>query len=191
MPIAVLAIQGDFREHLHALARAGAEGVSVRSPAELDACDGLILPGGESTTIGKLAARFGLIEAIRSFAQAGKPVFGTCAGAILLSNSIPGSNQLTLGLVDAAVRRNAYGRQVESFEAELDIPELDPPSFRGVFIRAPVIESVGREVEVLARFEGKPVLARQGHLLLATFHPELTDDPRVHSYFLSLACPET
>ena len=187
MAIGVLAIQGDFREHLQALARLGVAGLPVRAATEIHACDGLIIPGGESTTIGKLAERFGLIEPIRQLAAAGKPIFGTCAGAILLAKEIEGSNQPRIGLLDAVVRRNAYGRQVESFEADLEIPELGPPRFRGVFIRAPIIQSVNSSTLPLARHEGRTVLARQGKILISTFHPELTEDTRVHAYFLSLA----
>ena len=188
MNIGVLAIQGDFREHLRALERIGVTGAPVLTAEELSGCDWLILPGGESTTIGKLAERFGLVEPIRRLAAAGKPIFGTCAGTILLTREIEGSGQPRIGLVNALVRRNAYGRQVESFEADLEIPELGPPLFRGVFIRAPIIESVGEKVQVLARHEGKPVLARQGNILISTFHPELTEDTRIHRYFVSLGC---
>ena len=187
MKIGVLAIQGDSREHLRALARLSVCGVPVRAAAELASCDGLILPGGESTTIGKLAVRFGLIEPIRRFATAGKPIFGTCAGAILLTKEIEASGQPRIGLLDAVIRRNAYGRQVESFETELEIAELGPPVFRGVFIRAPIIESVSHGAHVLASHEGKPVLVRQGNLLVSTFHPELTSDPRIHEYFARMS----
>jgi len=171
----VLALQGAFREHARALERAGAEVVEVRLPAQLDGLDGLVIPGGESTTIAKLAAEYGLDEAIRSF---GRPVLGTCAGMILVDRA-------HLGLVDLEVDRNAYGRQVASFEADLRLDGEERP-FRGVFIRAPRVRDVGPGVEVLAELDGEPVLLRDGRVLVAAFHPELTDDPRIHERFLEL-----
>lgn len=186
MRIGVLSLQGDVREHILALRRCGVDAAPVRYAEEIEACDGLIIPGGESTTIGKLIARYGLKEAVRSLPQRGRPVFGTCAGLIMLARDIEGSDQFRLGLMDMVVRRNAFGRQVESFEADLDIPALGEAPFRGVFIRAPIIHSVGPDVEVLACHDGDIVLARQGKLLTAAFHPELTDDLRVHRYFLGL-----
>ena len=173
--IGVLALQGAFREHARALRAAGAEVVEVRLPSELDGLDGLVIPGGESTTITKLAALYGLDEAIREF---GRPIFGTCAGMILLDRA-------HLGLADLEVTRNAYGRQVASFEADLRLEGDDQP-FRGVFIRAPRVRDVGPAVEVLAERDGEPVLLRDGAVLVAAFHPELTDDPRVHERFLEL-----
>ena len=175
MRIGVLAIQGDFREHANVLRRLGADPVEVRKPEELGGLDGLVIPGGESTAIMRLARIYGLEEALRSFER---PVFGTCAGMILLGRD-------HLGLVDLSVRRNAYGRQVASFEADLELAGDDEP-LRGVFIRAPRIAEVGPDVEVLAEHDGEPVLLRQGRFLVASFHPELTDDPRVHELFLSL-----
>ena len=173
--IGVLALQGAFREHAFALRRAGAEVVEVRLPADLDGLDGLVVPGGESTTITKLARIYGLDEAIRRFTE---PILGTCAGMILLDRD-------HLGLVDLEVERNAYGRQVASFEADLELAgEAEP--FRGVFIRAPRVREVGEGVEVLAEHRGEPVLLRDGRVLVAAFHPELTDDPRVHERFLEL-----
>jgi 5'-phosphate synthase pdxT subunit len=172
--IGVLALQGAFREHARALRRAGADVVEVRLPEQLDGLDGLVIPGGESTTIAKLAALYGLDEAIRSF---GRPIFGTCAGMILVDRD-------HLGLADFAVDRNAYGRQVASFEADLELDDDRP--FRGVFIRAPRVRDVGAGVEVLAELDGEPVLLRDGMVLAAAFHPELTDDPRVHERFLEL-----
>jgi 5'-phosphate synthase pdxT subunit len=172
MKIGVLAVQGNFREHAAMLRRLGAEVVEVRKPEQLDEVDGLVIPGGESTAIGRLVRLYGIEEALRRF---DRPVFGTCAGMILLDRE-------HLGLVDVEVERNAYGRQVASFEADLDLGGERP--LRGVFIRAPRIETAGHDVEVLAELDGAPVLIRQGRYLLATFHPELTDDTRVHELFL-------
>jgi len=173
--IGVLAIQGDFREHAAMLRGLGATPVEVRKPEELDGLDGLVIPGGESTAITRLMRLYGLEEALRRFAR---PVFGTCAGMILLDRH-------HLGLVDISVRRNAYGRQVASFEADLEL-DGDAEPLRGVFIRAPRVDEVGPEVEVLAEHDGEPVLLREGRFLVASFHPELTDDPRVHERFLDL-----
>ena len=173
--IGVLALQGAFREHARALRHAGADVVEVRLPEQLDGLDGLVIPGGESTTIAKLASLYGLDEAIRSF---DRPVFGTCAGMILIDRA-------HLGLADLEVDRNAYGRQVASFEADLEL-EGDERPFRGVFIRAPRVREAGPDVQVLAELDGEPVLLRDGRVLVAAFHPELTDDPRVHERFLEL-----
>ena len=175
MKIGVLAVQGNFREHAAVLRRLGAEVVEVRKPEQLDGLDGLVVPGGESTAIGRLIRLYGLEEAIRRFAA---PVFGTCAGMILLDRN-------HLGLVDLAVDRNAYGRQVASFEADLELEGEDEP-LRGVFIRAPRVRDVGPGVEVLAELDGEPVLLREGRFLVASFHPELTGDTRVHERFLEL-----
>jgi 5'-phosphate synthase pdxT subunit len=172
--IGVLALQGNFREHTNVLRRLGAEPVEVRLPEQLDGLDGLIIPGGESTAITRLIARYGLDEALRTFTA---PVFGTCAGMILLDRD-------HLGLVDIACRRNAFGRQVHSFEADLDVGHGDEP-VRAVFIRAPWIDHAGPGVEVLAEVDGHPVLAREGRFLVAAFHPELTDDTRIHELFLN------
>jgi 5'-phosphate synthase pdxT subunit len=172
--IGVLAVQGNFREHAVVLRRLGAEPVEVRLPEHLDGLDGLILPGGESTAITRLMRLYGLDEALRRFAA---PVFGTCAGMIVLDRE-------HLGLADFTVQRNAFGRQVSSFEADLDIGMGEP--MRGIFIRAPWIEDAGPDVEILAEVEGHPVLARQGRILVAAFHPELTDDTRIHELFLNL-----
>jgi 5'-phosphate synthase pdxT subunit len=172
--IGVLAVQGNFREHAAVLRRLGAEPVEVRLPEELDGLDGLIVPGGESTAIGRLMRLYGLDEAVRRFDA---PIFGTCAGMIVLDRE-------HLGLGDFRVRRNAFGRQVRSFEADLDIGHGDEP-VRAVFIRAPWIEDAGPGVEVLAEVDGHPVLARDGRLLVAAFHPELTDDTRIHELFLN------
>jgi 5'-phosphate synthase pdxT subunit len=173
--IGVLALQGAFREHVRALRDAGADAAEVRLPEQLDGLDGLVIPGGESTTMTKLARLYGLDEAIRAFRR---PIFGTCAGMILV-------DRRHLGLADIEVDRNAYGRQVASFEADLEL-DGDGPPFRGVFIRAPRVREVGPGVEVLAELDGEPVLLRDGIVLAAAFHPELTDDPRVHERFLEL-----
>jgi 5'-phosphate synthase pdxT subunit len=172
--IGVLALQGNFREHVTMLRRLGAEPVEVRKPEQLEGLDGLVIPGGESTTFMRLMRLYGLDAAIRRF---DRPVFGTCAGMIVLDRE-------HLGLVDLRVRRNAFGRQVASFEADLDVAGEDEP-VRAVFIRAPWIEEVGPEVEVLAEADGRPVLARQGRFLVAAFQPELTDDTRLHERFLA------
>lgn len=181
----VLALQGDFREHLEMLARLGVEARNVRTPEAVLACDGLILPGGESTTIGKLALRFGVDQAIAALAEAGKPVIGTCAGAILLCREVVEGDVHNLGLLDARISRNAWGRQIDSFECDLPIAGLDRP-YRAVFIRAPRFVSLGEGVEVLAAIGDEPVLVRQGNVVGLTFHPELTDDPRLHAALLGL-----
>lgn len=189
MKIGVLAVQGAFIEHEKALQRVGAHVMEVRLPDHLEGLDGLIIPGGESTTIGKVARRWGLIEPIRAFARAGHPTWGTCAGMILMAKQVMDGlpDQPTLDLMDIAVRRNAFGRQVDSFEADLDTPVLGGVPFHAVFIRAPRIERVGEAVEVLARLEdGAIVAARQGRLLTTSFHPELTEDDRFHRFFLEL-----
>ena len=179
MRIGILAVQGNFREHASMLRRLGAEPVEVRKPEQLDDLDGLVIPGGESTTFMRLMQLYGLDEAIKSY---GGPVFGTCAGMIVLDRD-------HLGLVDVSVRRNAFGRQVASFETDLDVAGEDEP-MRAVFIRAPWVEDVGSDVEVLAVVDGRPVLARQGRFLVASFHPELTDDTRLHERFLELVREE-
>ena len=191
MKIGVLALQGDFDEHIAVLSRLGVETREVRLPEELEGLDGLIIPGGESTTIGKLAIDFGLMDPLRSFGNE-KPVWGTCAGAIFLSQDIQHEQPL-LGLMDITVSRNAFGRQVDSFEIDLDVPALarvdkQNPPFNSVFIRAPMIESVNADdVEVLAALEdGAIVAVRQGHLMATSFHPELSEDDRFHKYFLLL-----
>jgi 5'-phosphate synthase pdxT subunit len=186
MKIGVLALQGAFREHVEALRELGVEAVEVRLPRDLAGIDGLIIPGGESTTIGKLAVHYGLQEAITRYAQQGRPLYGTCAGMIMLSKDI-GRDQPLFGMMDIKVERNAYGRQLESFETEVDVPDLGDEPFRAVFIRAPRIESVGDDVDVLARLEdGTPVAARQDNMLVTAFHPELTHDLRFHRYFLAM-----
>jgi len=188
MRIGVLALQGDFAEHLAALRRLNEEPVEVRLPEELAAVDALVIPGGESTTIGKLMVEYGLLEPLRRRIAAGMPTFGTCAGAIVLARDIGGLDQPLIGAMDLVVRRNAFGRQLQSFETDLSIPALGGPPMRAIFIRAPSILGVGRGVEVLARLtDGTIVAARQGPLLATAFHPELTDDTRLHRYFVGLA----
>lgn len=191
MKIGVLALQGDFAEHIAMLKRIGVMTAEVRLPNQLGEIDGLIIPGGESTTIGKLAADYRLIEPLRNFGLE-KPIWGTCAGAIFLSKDVKRQQPL-LALMEIQIERNAFGRQVNSFETDLDIPALrsvsaDEKPYHAVFIRAPLIEEVGGEVEVLASLpDGRIVAARQGHLLATSFHPELTLDDRFHRYFAALA----
>lgn len=187
MRIGVLALQGAFREHCTALAACGVEAVEVRRPETLKDLSGLVIPGGESTTIGKLMLEWHLMEPVRQHALSGFPVYGTCAGLILLCREIIGSDQPRIGVLDAAVRRNAFGRQRESFEADFDIPECGTAPFRAVFIRAPLIEQAGPEVRILATVHQKIVMARQGNLLVSSFHPELTEDLRIHRYFIEMA----
>ncbi|MGX2998300.1 pyridoxal 5'-phosphate synthase glutaminase subunit PdxT [Streptomyces sp. JNUCC 64] len=184
--IGVLALQGDVREHLAALVAAGATARPVRRPEELAAVDGLVVPGGESTTISKLAVLFGLLEPLRERVRAGLPVYGTCAGLILLADEIldPRSGQRTVGGIDMVVRRNAFGRQNESFEAAVEVAGIDGAPVEGVFIRAPWVESTGPGVEVLATHAGRIVAVRQGNALATSFHPELTGDHRVHALFV-------
>jgi 5'-phosphate synthase pdxT subunit len=186
MKIGVLAIQGDVIEHRAILRRLGAAEGEVRLPKDLADLDGLILPGGESTTIGKLLVWYGLDRAIPAQVGRGMAVYGTCAGMILMARRAAGGEPPLLRLMDITVTRNAYGRQVNSFEADLDIPVLGPPPVRAVFIRAPVMDQVGPGVEVLASLDGQPVLAREGRLLVSSFHPELAPDDRVHRYFLDV-----
>jgi 5'-phosphate synthase pdxT subunit len=191
MKIGVLALQGDFAEHIAVLRKIGVEAAEVRLPSQLEGLDGLIIPGGESTTIGKLANAYGLMEPLRQFGRE-KAIWGTCAGAILLSKDAKRAQPL-LELMDITVERNAFGRQVASFEADLDVPALENGSgpaepYRAVFIRAPLIESVQAPAEVLAQLpNGKIVAAQEGRLLATSFHPELTPDDRFHRYFLQLA----
>ncbi len=191
MKIGVLALQGDFSEHIAMLKRLKVETAEVRLPEHLHGLDGLIIPGGESTTIGKLAVAYNLMEPLKEFGQL-HAIWGTCAGAIFLSKDVSREQPL-LGLMDIKVERNAFGRQVDSFEADLDVPELRQATgtreaYHAFFIRAPIIESVGANAKVLASVaDGRIVAAQQGHLLATSFHPELTNDTRFHEYFLSLA----
>ncbi|MBI1377129.1 MAG: pyridoxal 5'-phosphate synthase glutaminase subunit PdxT [Frankiales bacterium] len=191
--VGVLALQGDVREHVRALAAAGAQTRAVRRPEELEGLDGLVIPGGESTTMSKLAVRWGLLEPLRDLVRRGVPAYGSCAGMIMLADRIEGGrpDQETVGGLDATVRRNAFGRQVDSFEADLDVPVLGPPALHAVFIRAPWVESVGPDVTVLGTVAAGPaagriVAVRQGTVLATSFHPELTGDHRVHAYFVEM-----
>ncbi|MCP9208049.1 pyridoxal 5'-phosphate synthase glutaminase subunit PdxT [Streptomyces cucumeris] len=186
--IGVLALQGDVREHLAALAAAGAPARSVRRPEELAEVAGLVIPGGESTTMSKLAVIFGLLEPLRERVRAGMPVYGTCAGMIMVADKILDGrdDQETVGGIDMIVRRNAFGRQNESFEAGIDVKGIDGGPVEGVFIRAPWVESVGAAAEVLATFDGHTVAVRQDHVLATSFHPELTGDHRVHALFVEM-----
>jgi len=185
--IGVLAMQGAFVEHIAALRRLGAEAVPVRLSAEFKGLNALVIPGGESTTIGKLMRDYSLVDELRKLIARGFPVMGTCAGMILLAKQVQGPKQHTLEAMDIEVRRNAFGRQVDSFETALDIPVLGQEPFPAVFIRAPWIEKVGDGVEVLASLpDGTSVAVRQGNLIATAFHPELTDDLRFHDYFLSI-----
>jgi len=184
MKIGVLAIQGDFDAHRHRLEQLGAEVVLVKKPEQLDGVDALVIPGGESTTFLKFLEKGDFLEKLREFVRA-KPAFGTCAGAILLANEVESPSQMSLGALDISVRRNAYGRQVDSFIGEGET-RLSGGPLEMVFIRAPKIERVGPDVEVLAREKNDPVLVRQGKIMAATFHPELSQDTRVHAEFLKL-----
>lgn len=186
--IGVLALQGAVREHLWMIERCGARGIPVKYPPELHLCQGLIIPGGESTTMGKLMTAYGFLEEIRALVESGVPLYGTCAGLIMMARRLVEGDQPLLGLMDITVRRNAFGRQVDSFETDLRLREVEKEErpFRAVFIRAPWIESVGPGVRVLGEFEGRAVMARQENMLVTAFHPELTDDRRVHSYFLQM-----
>ena len=184
--IGILAVQGDFAAHAAMLQELGAETTEVRTPADLESCDGLILPGGESTTQLQFLQEEGLYEAIEKFAAAGHAIFGTCAGAILLATHVKNPPQDSLGLLDMTVLRNAYGRQLAS-DVFFAPSKLKPEPLEMIFIRGPIIDSVAPGIEVLAEFAGKPALVQKGKLLAATFHPELTDDPTVHQHFLSLA----
>jgi len=196
--IGVLALQGDVAEHRRAVTGTGATAVAVRRPAELDAVDGLIIPGGESTTMWKLADVFELMEPLRKRIANGLPVFGSCAGMIMLATDLLDriEGQETLGGLDVTVRRNAFGRQVNSFESDIDLRGVDGPPFRAVFIRAPWVEDAGPSVQVLARVEhgpaaGRIVAARQGDLLVTSFHPEVTGDHRVHQLFVDIVRQHT
>jgi pyridoxal 5'-phosphate synthase pdxT subunit len=184
--VGVLAFQGDVREHLAALAAVGADPVEVRTMADLDSVEGLVVPGGESTVIGKLAARYGLLGPLRARVADGLPVLGTCAGMIFLAREVEGPPQDLLGVLDVRVRRNAFGRQVASFEAEVDVKGVDGGPVSGAYIRAPWVAEAAPEVEVLAEVDGKVVAVRQGNLLATAFHPELTGEVRLHRWLVDL-----
>ena len=187
MRIGILAVQGAFVEHIASLRRLEVEALAVRLPYELASLDGLVIPGGESTTISKLMLDYNLTGEIRNLAENGLPIFGTCAGMVMLAKETPDLEMKPLGLMKMGVRRNAFGRQVDSFETELSIPVLGNELFPGIFIRAPIIEQANSEVEILARLtDGTGVAARQGRLLACAFHPELTDDLRFHKYFIGI-----
>ena len=184
--VGVLALQGDFAEHITALKAVGARAVAVKKPEELEACNALVIPGGESTTIGLLCQRFGLGEAIINLHRRGAPIWGTCAGLILLAKEIVDSDQWRLGLMDIEVARNAFGRQVDSFEADVAVDGIDGGPLRAVFIRAPYVTRVWGDARIIATFQDKIVAVRQGNLLGCAFHPELTSDTRMQQYFLSM-----
>lgn len=188
MKVGVLALQGAVREHIWALERCGVKAVPVRVKPEIEDVEALVLPGGESTTVGKHLVRLGLDTYLRERVEAGMPIFGTCTGLILMAKDIIGSEQPRIGVMGIHVQRNSFGRQVDSCEAMIDVPSLGSTPYPAVFIRAPHIAEVDPGVEVMAQFEGRIVLARQGHMLAAAFHPELTRDDRVHEYFLNKVC---
>ena len=183
--VGVLALQGDVREHVHILESLGVAAITVKTTDHLGSIDALVIPGGESTTIGKMAVRFGLLEPLRRSIEDGLPTYGTCAGMILLAGAVTDGDQPLLGVLDVVVRRNAFGRQNESFESDLEVDGLDMP-FHAVFIRAPWVEKVGAEVEVLAGIDDHPVMVRQGNILATSFHPELTGDGRIHQLLVDL-----
>ena len=187
MAVGVLALQGAFARHVESLRRCGADAFEVRKLDELERCRALVIPGGESTTMLKLMRSFDLVEPMRAVLARGVPVFGTCAGMILLADGVSDGrpDQISFEAIDIDVRRNGYGRQIDSFEADLPVAALGADPFRAVFIRAPVVERVGAGVEILARHEEQAVLCRQGSVLVSSFHPELTADDRLHHYFLS------
>jgi pyridoxal 5'-phosphate synthase pdxT subunit len=185
--VGVLALQGDVAEHLHALRRLGVEAVEVKNLHDLDGVEGLIVPGGESTTVIKLLERFGLVEPIKARVRAGMPFWGTCMGMILAAHDVADMKQDTLGLLDITVRRNAFGRQIASAEVDLDVPVLGELPFPAIFIRAPWVERAGAGVDVLASQDGHGVFVRQGNVIGTSFHPELTGDDRLHAYFIQLA----
>ncbi len=193
MKIGVLALQGDVAEHIASLGECGVIASGVRSKQEIESIDALVIPGGESTTIAKLAKVFGVFDLIKSRIASGMPTYGSCAGMILIADQIldGGADQEGFGGIDAQVRRNAFGRQVDSFETDLTFAGISGAAFRAVFIRAPWVESVGTQVEVLASFNGHPVAIRQGHLLATSFHPELTGDNRIHRFFVDQLCKES
>lgn len=190
MNVGVLALQGDFREHLAALAECGVKATPVKTAEEIKSIDALVIPGGESTTISKLAKSFDLFELIKSRISSGLPTYGSCAGMIMVAKSIkdPASEQETFGGINIEVERNAFGRQVDSFEEDLEFKGLTGPKFRAVFIRAPWVAKLGEGVDVLSEIDGHAVAVRQGKVLATSFHPELTSDNRIHRYFIEEMC---
>ncbi len=192
MEVGVLALQGDFAEHIAVLKRLGVEGREIRLPEQLENMNGLIIPGGESTTLSRLMSIYSMREPIERMSRQGKAIWGTCAGMIMVAQEITEEDPVPLKLMDIGVLRNGFGRQVDSFEQDLQVIDLGPTPFHGVFIRAPVITRVGREVKVMATLpDGQPVAVRQGNLLATSFHPELTADNRLHQYFLDLIPQES
>jgi 5'-phosphate synthase pdxT subunit len=185
LKVGVLSLQGAVEEHLEMIKRCGLEGIKVKTLGDLEKVDRLIIPGGESTTIGKLTKIYGLDREIIKRGREGMPIFGTCAGMILLANKVIGVEQIRFNLIDIVVERNAFGRQVDSFEVDLKIEDFSGKPFKAVFIRSPYIKKAGKEVKVLAEFKGKIVMARQKNIIVSSFHPELTEDLRIHKYFLS------
>ncbi|WLR41895.1 pyridoxal 5'-phosphate synthase glutaminase subunit PdxT [Bacillus carboniphilus] len=183
--VGVLGLQGAVREHIRSIEACGAEGIVVKDPQQLEQLDGLIIPGGESTTMRRLIDKYDFLEPLKAFGQSGKPMFGTCAGLIILAKQIQGEQRQHLGLMDITVERNSFGRQKESFEAQLMITDVGT-DFLGVFIRAPHIVEVGQDVEIISKHEDRIVAARQGHYLGCSFHPELTDDHRMTQYFIQM-----
>jgi 5'-phosphate synthase pdxT subunit len=189
--IGVLALQGAVTEHIVMLSALDTEAIPIRLPSELSGLDALVIPGGESTTISKMLSDYGLTEPIRNLANKGFPLFGTCAGLVLLAKKVSNLDMEPIGAMDIEVKRNAFGRQVDSFESDLKIPALGNRAFQGIFIRAPIIEKAKRNVEILCQLNGNPVAVRQGKLLGCAFHPELTGDLRLHRYFINLIAGET
>lgn len=192
MEVGVLALQGDVREHILALNECGASAQAVKTHEEISAIDALIIPGGESTTISKLSRSFNLFDLISNRISNGMPTYGSCAGLILLADKVEDAivGQESFGGLDVVARRNAFGRQIDSFEMDLEIKGISSPKFRAIFIRAPWIESVGPHVEILAQVDGHAVAVRDGHILATSFHPELTGDNRIHRYFLDVVCKD-
>ncbi|MBN2738788.1 MAG: pyridoxal 5'-phosphate synthase glutaminase subunit PdxT [Spirochaetales bacterium] len=183
-PIGILALQGDVEKHYKMIEKLGVRAIKARTPEDISSISALVIPGGESTTMGKLLDRFGILAPLREKIQQGFPVYGTCAGAILLAKNIENSEQLRIGTMDITVSRNAYGRQIESFETEITSPFFGDEAMTAVFIRAPIITAVKSHVEVLLSYENKAILVRQNNMLAGTFHPELTSDNRIHKYFV-------
>lgn len=187
MILGILGLQGDYYAHGKMAEKLGMETLMVRTPEDFEKIDGLVIPGGETTTITKLLSRYNLIIPLKKFYKKGKPIFGTCAGMILLAKKIDNhSDQFSLGFIDISVERNAYGRQIDSFEEDVQIPKLGNKPFRGVFIRAPKISRIGKNVESLAKHNSDHILVREGNMLASSFHPELTEDTRIYEYFLEM-----
>lgn len=184
--IGVLALQGAVSEHIEILKNCGVKAVQVKKADKIDDLDGLIIPGGESTTISRLMSEYGFFAKIRKFATMGKPIYGTCAGLILMSKKVIDGNIETISVMDMEVRRNAFGRQIDSMEVDIKIPKISDKEFPAIFIRAPIIENIGKQIEILAEVDNYIVMAQQKNLLVSAFHPELSNDNRIHQYFLNL-----